>query len=174
MQNKTLKTWKIWLRAKGMLPKKKKRLPPHVTIGRHSYGIHPENGLFAEKDARLSLGAFCSIAPGVKILCAGQHPTVSATTFPIENRLLDKAGGSAKRGEAARCQDRRRCLDRLRRRCPAWGNDWRRRCRRDECAFHERRSALRDGCRNASEDFAVPISAGNNRAPDVAALVGLG
>lgn len=90
---------KTWLRDKGILPKKNP-LPPHVTLGRHTYGIRRENVLFAATDAPLIIGAFCSVAGGVKILCDGQHGTDSATTFPIENRLLNKPPARPNAGRA--------------------------------------------------------------------------
>ena len=96
------KDFKSWLRANRILPPKKQRIPPHVTVGRHSYGINRETALYATTDAPLTIGAFCSIATGVKILCEGQHGTDRATTFPIESRLLKKPAsrpnGGKKRG----------------------------------------------------------------------------
>lgn len=80
---------KNWLGDKGIIAKKNP-LPPHVTVGRHTYGIRRASALFTGIDAPLTVGAFCSVADGVKILCEGQHGTDSATTFPIENILLKK------------------------------------------------------------------------------------
>ncbi|TIR15279.1 MAG: CatB-related O-acetyltransferase [Mesorhizobium sp.] len=64
------------------------KLPEHVTVGRHSYGVTWRKVLFPSKEAPLRVGAFCSIAGRVLFICSGQHPTASATTFPIYSRLL--------------------------------------------------------------------------------------
>lgn len=64
------------------------RLPEHVTVGRHTYGVTWRKVLFPSKDAPLRVGAFCSVAGQVLFMCSGQHPTDSATSFPIHSRLL--------------------------------------------------------------------------------------
>ncbi|WP_292315711.1 CatB-related O-acetyltransferase [Mesorhizobium sp.] len=64
------------------------KLPEHVTVGRHTYGVTWRKIMFPSKDAPLRVGAFCSIAGRVVFMCSGQHPTASATTFPIYSRLL--------------------------------------------------------------------------------------
>jgi acetyltransferase-like isoleucine patch superfamily enzyme len=79
-----------WLRGKGILRPKTFAAPGVITAGRHTYGINSQTVLYATEDARLTIGAFCSLAAGVKILCDGQHDTEAATTFPIEPRLLKR------------------------------------------------------------------------------------
>jgi acetyltransferase-like isoleucine patch superfamily enzyme len=64
------------------------KLPEHVTVGRHTYGVTWRKVLFPLKDAPLQVGAFCSVAGQVLFICSGQHPTDSATSFPIYSRLL--------------------------------------------------------------------------------------
>ncbi|TPJ27480.1 CatB-related O-acetyltransferase [Mesorhizobium sp. B2-8-3] len=64
------------------------KLPEHVTVGRHTYGVTWRKVLFPLKDAPLQVGAFCSVAGRVLFICSGQHPTDSATSFPIYSRLL--------------------------------------------------------------------------------------
>ncbi|TGS10556.1 CatB-related O-acetyltransferase [Mesorhizobium sp. M2E.F.Ca.ET.209.01.1.1] len=64
------------------------RLPEHVTVGRHTYGVTWRKVLFPSRDAPLRVGAFCSVAGQVLFMCSGQHPTDSATSFPIHSRLL--------------------------------------------------------------------------------------
>ena len=64
------------------------KLPQHVTVGRHTYGVTWRKVLFPSKDAPLQVGAFCSVAGQVVFICSGQHPTESATSFPIYSRLL--------------------------------------------------------------------------------------
>lgn len=64
------------------------KLPEHVKVGRHTYGVTWRKVLFPAKDAPLEIGAFCSVAGQVLFICSGQHPTESATSFPIYSRLL--------------------------------------------------------------------------------------
>ena len=64
------------------------KLPEHVTVGRHTYGVTWRKVLFPSKDAPLQVGAFCSVAGQVLFMCSGQHLTHSATSFPIYSRLL--------------------------------------------------------------------------------------
>jgi chloramphenicol O-acetyltransferase type B len=54
---------------------------PEAKIGRWSYGdltVHSWG-----EGAKLSLGAFCSIAPGVQVLLGGEHRPDWVTTFPF-------------------------------------------------------------------------------------------
>ena len=64
------------------------KLPEHVTVGRHTYGVTWRKVLFPTKDAPLRVGAFCSVAGQVLFMCSGQHSTDGATSFPIYSRLL--------------------------------------------------------------------------------------
>lgn len=64
------------------------KLPAHVRVGRHTYGVTWRKVLFPSKDAPLEIGAFCSVAGKVLFMCSGQHLTGSATSFPIYSRLL--------------------------------------------------------------------------------------
>lgn len=85
-----MRSFKGWLRSKGIL-RRKDYLPPDVaTVGRHTYGLSKQKVLFATVDAPLVIGAFCSIAGGVKLLCNGQHDSDCATTYPIHGHLLDR------------------------------------------------------------------------------------
>ncbi|WP_050591074.1 MULTISPECIES: CatB-related O-acetyltransferase [unclassified Mesorhizobium] len=66
------------------------KLPNHVSIGRHTYGVTWRKILFPTKDAPLQVGSFCSVAGQVLFMCSGQHPIDSATSFPIHSRLLSQ------------------------------------------------------------------------------------
>ncbi|MDX8517324.1 CatB-related O-acetyltransferase [Mesorhizobium dulcispinae] len=66
------------------------KLPEHVTVGRHTYGVSWRKVLFVSKRAPLKVGAFCSVAGDVLFMCSGQHLTHSATSFPIHSRLLKR------------------------------------------------------------------------------------
>ncbi len=54
---------------------------PSCRVGRHTYG----NPTIKSWDdgARLTIGSFCSIAPGVTILLGGEHHTDWVSTFPF-------------------------------------------------------------------------------------------
>jgi len=54
---------------------------PQYSIGRHTYGDPAI--LTWDEGAVLKIGAFCSIAAGVKILLGGEHRTDWATTYPF-------------------------------------------------------------------------------------------
>lgn len=63
---------------------------PGYEIGRESYG-----GLSVRswnEGATLKMGAFCSIATGVKIFLGGEHRTDWVTTFPFPDLWKDVAG----------------------------------------------------------------------------------
>ncbi|WP_435053411.1 CatB-related O-acetyltransferase [Mesorhizobium caraganae] len=79
-----MSTFSRWLRGTAPL----RKLPPGVSVGRHTYGLVRKSVATASKDAPLKIGAFCSIAEEVCFMCSGQHPTRSATTFPVHSRLL--------------------------------------------------------------------------------------
>lgn len=58
--------------------------PGTYTIGRHTYygaGLSLHTWL---KGETISIGSFCSIAPGVVIHCGGRHRYDFASTFPFE------------------------------------------------------------------------------------------
>jgi acetyltransferase-like isoleucine patch superfamily enzyme len=69
------------------LRRRRFRLPHHVSIGRHSYGMVP--GTFARPtaEAPISIGNFCSIGPEVLIFGAADHPTGLVSTYPFRARI---------------------------------------------------------------------------------------
>ncbi|WP_352792424.1 CatB-related O-acetyltransferase [Mesorhizobium sp. M0771] len=76
------------------------KLPAHVSVGRHTYGVTWRKVLFPTSEAPLKVGSFCSVAGQVLFMCTGQHQTQSATSFPIYSRLLDQAGPVPNGGKA--------------------------------------------------------------------------
>jgi acetyltransferase-like isoleucine patch superfamily enzyme len=78
-----------WLRDSNVLGSPHK-LPAGVTVGRHTYGLSRRKVLFPSRDAPLNVGAFCSIAGEVLIMCIGNHAIDCATSFPIYSRILKK------------------------------------------------------------------------------------
>jgi acetyltransferase-like isoleucine patch superfamily enzyme len=70
----------------GIKPKST-RLPAHVVIGKHSYGLHKNMVAGAAPDAPLSIGSYCSIGPDVQFLCKVDHPVNYPSTYPFRTRL---------------------------------------------------------------------------------------
>lgn len=58
---------------------------PGVTIGRHTYGVLKENIFGYDRTSILAVGSFCSVAKEVLFLLRAEHPTHTASTFPIAN-----------------------------------------------------------------------------------------
>src|SRR5258708_6593789 len=59
--------------------------PDFVTIGAHTY--HGDLVLHRWGAERISIGKFCSIAQGVKIMAGGNHRTDAVSTFPFDTKL---------------------------------------------------------------------------------------
>lgn len=70
-------------------------LPSGATVGRHTYGHDRSTFQIFIPAARIQVGAFCSIAPEVRILAGSEHITSRATTFPLKSVLFDRAEGNA-------------------------------------------------------------------------------
>ena len=68
-------------------------LPPGVSVGRRTYGHNFGTFLFYSGSDRVTLGKFCSIGDGVKILCGGEHRTDGVTTYPLKT-LLTRVDGN--------------------------------------------------------------------------------
>jgi len=71
------------------------RLPPYVSVGRHTHGHDASTFQVFLKGARIEVGAFCSIAPEVRILAAGEHVSSRVANFPLNARLLHPDDGNA-------------------------------------------------------------------------------
>ncbi len=56
-----------------------------ITIGRHTYGVVPEAVFGYDETTTLEVGSFCSIAKEVLFLVRANHPTHTASTFPLTN-----------------------------------------------------------------------------------------
>ncbi|WP_189524606.1 MULTISPECIES: CatB-related O-acetyltransferase [unclassified Mesorhizobium] len=57
---------------------------PGVEIGRHTYGLSKKSFFVPHKDVPVRIGSFCSVGPDVLFICAAEHRTDTATTYPIE------------------------------------------------------------------------------------------
>lgn len=54
-------------------------------MGRHTYGI-PKVAVNRGSEARVNIGSFCSISPGVEFITGGSHPTDWVSLFPFRAR----------------------------------------------------------------------------------------
>jgi acetyltransferase-like isoleucine patch superfamily enzyme len=59
-----------------------------LVVGRHTYG-DPKIWSYPGSERKVTIGSFCSIAPGVEIITGGIHPTdwVSTYSFRIQWRM---------------------------------------------------------------------------------------
>ena len=73
-----------------------------LEIGRHTYG-YPTIDSYEGSEARVIIGHFCSISPGVVMITGGIHPVEWVSTFPFRtqwNLEGARAGGTpATRGD---------------------------------------------------------------------------
>ncbi len=82
-----LQRWVAWLhdlleRQAAFRVIKSLRRSGILEIGCHSYGI-PRVVVFRGSEARVRIGAYCSIAPGVTFLTGGVHPAHWVSTYPF-------------------------------------------------------------------------------------------
>lgn len=66
-----------------------------VEVGNSSYGVLVIQSLFEQKNEKLSIGNFVSIAPGVQFLLGVNHQTKTLTTFPLYTRLVEPSNHDA-------------------------------------------------------------------------------
>jgi acetyltransferase-like isoleucine patch superfamily enzyme len=64
-------------------PNVDQRLEDLIEVGRRSYPARPNVVHFGTYSARLTIGAFCSIADSVEFILDGDHRVDWVTTFPI-------------------------------------------------------------------------------------------
>lgn len=84
-----------WLRKLGRRLRGKHKLSlqqrfPQYRIGRHSYGDLTVRSW--KEGSTLEIGAFCSLAAGVKIFLGGEHRSDWVTTFPFTALWAEDAG----------------------------------------------------------------------------------
>ena len=65
-----------------------------VVIGDYTYGITEETVLLFKKSDRVTIGKYCSIAYGVKIIASGEHYYGRAANYPFRARCLGDDGES--------------------------------------------------------------------------------
>lgn len=65
-------------------------IPGSIVIGKHTYGVRPETISGATKKSPVSIGSFCSIAPGVCILAHVEHPLRLPSTYPFRTAMFNR------------------------------------------------------------------------------------
>ncbi|WP_439816491.1 CatB-related O-acetyltransferase [Zavarzinia sp. CC-PAN008] len=67
-------------------------LPPHVTVGRHTYGHVFGTFVRPSAAAPIDVGAFCSFGPEVLLFGAADHATDRVATYPLRTNLWAPPG----------------------------------------------------------------------------------
>jgi acetyltransferase-like isoleucine patch superfamily enzyme len=81
-----LKTLRIWLGLK----KNPADIPRDATVGRRTYGVSGHSFMNCSPQSPVTIGAFCSIAREVLFLCQANHPTHTASTFPLQSQVFKR------------------------------------------------------------------------------------
>lgn len=66
-------------------PRNRDRLPAHVSVGRHSYGITRHMFIRPTAQAPCRIGAFCAFADQVMIFGQADHPTDTVSSYPFRS-----------------------------------------------------------------------------------------
>jgi acetyltransferase-like isoleucine patch superfamily enzyme len=76
-------------------------LDPRIVVGIYTYGVTAESALFFKKSDRVTIGKYCSLAYGVKIIASGEHHYGRVANYPFRARCLGEDGESetATKGE---------------------------------------------------------------------------
>jgi acetyltransferase-like isoleucine patch superfamily enzyme len=82
---------RAFIRAQLPSTRWRQRLPRGVVVGRHTYGHDRYTFPVFTDEARIVVGAFCSISAGVRILGGGEHVKTRPSTFPFNARMFDPA-----------------------------------------------------------------------------------
>ncbi|GGE49934.1 CatB-related O-acetyltransferase [Actibacterium pelagium] len=75
-----------------------KRQRRFLTVGRNTYGVRNIHLLEWGEGARVSIGAFCSIASNITIMLGGNHRTDWITTYPFGHINQETLGGEGIEG----------------------------------------------------------------------------
>ena len=60
-----------------------KKLDNRISIGNFTYGVENVKIFFANEDAGLQIGKFCSLAGGIKVFLGGNHRVDWVSTYPF-------------------------------------------------------------------------------------------
>lgn len=71
--------------------------PDLIDVGKNTYG--PINALMFNRDSKLIIGNFCSIAPRVSFIVSADHYTNHISTFPFKVKLLGEKQEGVSKGD---------------------------------------------------------------------------
>ncbi|MCI6697138.1 MAG: acetyltransferase [Solobacterium sp.] len=71
--------------------------PDLIDVGKNTYG--PINALMFNRDSKLIIGNFCSIAPRVSFILSADHYTNHISTFPFKVKLLGEKQEGVSKGD---------------------------------------------------------------------------
>ena len=69
-------------------------LDSRVVIGSYTYGVTPDTTLLFKRNDRVTIGKYCSIANGVKIIASGEHYYERVANYPFRAKCLGEDGES--------------------------------------------------------------------------------
>lgn len=72
--------------------------PLKIIVGRRSYGMLNVSA-FSPSDDKLRIGSYCSVAPGVWFLLAGEHQLDSVSTYPFKVKVFGEAFEAGSKGD---------------------------------------------------------------------------
>lgn len=72
--------------------------PSKIIVGRRSYGMLNVSA-FSPSDDKLRIGSYCSVAPGVWFLLAGEHQLHSVSTYPFKVKVFGEAFEAGSKGD---------------------------------------------------------------------------
>lgn len=83
------------LRERLGLRRQGDRMPAHVSIGRHTYGLGARNFVRPSPQAAISIGHYCSFGPDVLIFGQADHPTDLVSTYPFRAMIFTRGAPGA-------------------------------------------------------------------------------
>lgn len=61
-----------------------------ISIGEYTYGVSNQTVFLVRANDRVTIGKYCSFAPGVRIFPSGEHNFKLASTFPFYANMMNK------------------------------------------------------------------------------------
>lgn len=68
-----------------------------IIVGKNTYG--PINALMFNRDSKLIIGSFCSIAPRVSFIVSADHYTNNISSFPLKVKVLGESSEGISKGD---------------------------------------------------------------------------
>lgn len=65
-------------------------LDGRISVGENTYGVSNQTVFMVRANDRVTIGKYCSFAPGVRIFPSGEHNFRLASTFPFYALMMDR------------------------------------------------------------------------------------